>query len=84
MFDDGCTSLVFLRSTMVVYPCDKHKVFRLLTGKKGQLKKEVTSVAKMTNFGFGPKIIVVQVNHPLQVLIIEWFIMICKQDTCTK
>ena len=39
---------------MVVYPCDIHKVSRLLTGKKGQLKKEVPSVAMMTNFGFGP------------------------------
>ena len=44
----------FLRSAMVVYPCDIHKVSRLLTGKKGQLKKEVPSVAMMTNFGFGP------------------------------
>ena len=39
---------------MVVYPCDIHKVSKLLTGKKGQLKKEVPSVAMMTNFGFGP------------------------------
>ena len=39
---------------MVVYPCDVHKVPRLLTGKKGQLRKEVPSVAMMTNFGFGP------------------------------
>ena len=39
---------------MVVYPCDIHKVSRLLTRKKGQLKKEVPSVAMMTNFGFGP------------------------------
>ena len=39
---------------MVVYPCDVHKVSRLLTGKKGQLRKEVPSVAMMTNFGFGP------------------------------
>ena len=39
---------------MVVYPCDIHKVSRLLTGKTGQLKKEVPSVAMMTNFGFGP------------------------------
>ena len=54
MLDHGCTSLVFLRSAMVVYPCDKHKVSRLLTGKTGQLKKEVSSVALMTNFGFGP------------------------------
>ena len=54
MFDHGCASLVFLRSTMVVYPCDIHKVSRLLTGKKGQLKKDVPSVAMMTNFGFGP------------------------------
>ena len=54
MFDHGCTSLVFLRSAMVVYLCDIHKVSRLLTGKKGQLKKEVPSVAMMTNFGFGP------------------------------
>ena len=54
MFDHGCTSLVFLQSVMVVYPCDIHKVSRLLTGKKGQLKKEVPSVAMMTNFGFGP------------------------------
>ena len=45
---------MFLRSAMVVYPCDIHKVFRLLTGKKGQLRKEVPSVAMMTNFGFGP------------------------------
>ena len=42
---------------MVVYPCDIHKVSRLLTGKKGQLKKEVPSVAMMTNFGFGPKVL---------------------------
>ena len=40
---------------MVVYPCDIHKVSRLLTGKKGQLTKEVPSVAMMTNFGFGPE-----------------------------
>ena len=39
---------------MVVYPCDIHKVSRLLTGKNGQLKKEIPSVAMMTNFGFGP------------------------------
>ena len=39
---------------MVVYPCDMHRVSRLLTGKKGQLKKEVPSVAMITNFGFGP------------------------------
>ena len=39
---------------MVVYPCDMHKVSRLLTGKKGQLKKEDLSIAMMTNFGFGP------------------------------
>ena len=39
---------------MVVYPCDIQNVYRLLTGKKGQLKKEVPSVAMMTNFGFGP------------------------------
>ena len=39
---------------MVVYPCDIHKVSRLLTENKGQLKKEVPSVAVMTNFGFGP------------------------------
>ena len=32
-------SLVFLRSAIVVYPCDIHKVSRLLTGKKGQLRK---------------------------------------------
>ena len=31
----------FLRNAMVVYPCDIHKVSRLLTGKKGHLKKEV-------------------------------------------
>ena len=54
MFDDGCASLVFLRSAMVVYPCDINKNSRLLTGKKGQLKKEVPSIAMMTNFGFGP------------------------------
>ena len=42
---------------MVVYPCDIHKVSRLLTGKKGQLKKEVPSVAMMTNFGFGPLVL---------------------------
>ena len=36
------------------------KVFRLLTGKKGQLKKEVPSVAMMTNFGFGPKVPIVK------------------------
>ena len=41
---------------MVVYPCDIHKVSRLLTGKTGQLKREVPSVAMMTNFGFGPYI----------------------------
>ena len=45
---------MFLRSTLVVYLCDIHKVSRLLTGKEGQLKKEVPSVAMMTNFGFGP------------------------------
>ena len=39
---------------MVVYPCDIHKVSRLLTGKRGQLRKEVPSFAMMTNFGFGP------------------------------
>ena len=39
---------------MVVYPRDIHKVSRLLTGKKGQLRKEVPSVAMITNFGFGP------------------------------
>ena len=39
---------------MVVYPCDIHKVSRLLTGKKGQLIKEVPSIVVMTNFGFGP------------------------------
>ena len=54
MFDHGCASLVFLQSAMVVYPCDIHKVSKLLTGKKGQLKKEVPSFAMMTNFGFGP------------------------------
>ena len=54
MFDHSCASLVFLRSVMVVYPCGIHKVFRFLTGKKGQLRKEVPSVAMMTNFGFGP------------------------------
>ena len=54
LFDHGCASLVFLQSEMVVYPCDIHNVSRLLTGKKGQLKKEVPSVAMMTNFGFGP------------------------------
>ena len=53
MFDHGCASLVFLWSSVVVYPCDIHKVSRLLTGKK-QLEKEVPSVAMMTNFGFGP------------------------------
>ena len=42
---------------MVVYPCDIHKVSKPLTGKKGQLKKEVPSVAMMTNFGFGPSCI---------------------------
>ena len=52
----GCASLVFLRRTMVVYPCDIHKVSRLLTGKKGQLRKEIPSVAMMTNFGFGPTV----------------------------
>ena len=54
MCDHDCTSLVFLRSGMVVYPCDIHKVSKLLIGKEGQLKKEVPSVAMMTNFGFGP------------------------------
>ena len=54
MFDQGCTSLVFLRSALVVCPCNIQKVSRLLTGKKGQLKKEIPSVAMMTNFGFGP------------------------------
>ena len=57
VFDHGCTSLVFLRSAMVVYSCDIHKVSRLsrlLTGKKGQLKKEVPSIAMMTNFGIWP------------------------------
>ena len=52
MFDHNCASLVFL-SAMIVYPCDINKVSRLLAGKKGQLKKEILSVA-MTNFGFGP------------------------------
>ena len=42
---------------MVVYPCDIHKVSKPLTGKKGQLKKEVPSVAMMTNFGFGPPVV---------------------------
>ena len=40
MFDHGCASLVFLRSAIVVYPCDRpiglHKVSKPLTGKKGQ------------------------------------------------
>ena len=54
MFDHGCAALVFLRSAVVVYQCDIHKVSSLLTGKKGQLKKEVLSVTMMTNFGFGP------------------------------
>ena len=48
---------------MVVYPCDIHKVSRLLTGKKGQLTKEVPSVAMMTNFGFGPNALRVGFNH---------------------
>ena len=56
MFDHGCASLVFLWSAMVVYPCDIHKVSTLLTGKKGELKKEVLFVAMMTNFGFGPQV----------------------------
>ena len=43
---------MFLRSAMVVYPCDIHQVSRLLTGKKLQLKKDVPSVAMMTNLGF--------------------------------
>ena len=30
----------FLRSAMVVYPCDIHKVSKLLTGTKGKLKKK--------------------------------------------
>ena len=35
---------------MVVYPCDIiHRVSSLLTGKKGHCKKIM-----MTNFGFGP------------------------------
>ena len=55
MFDHGCASLVFLWRAMVVYPCDIHKGSRLLTGKKEQLKKEIPSVAMMTNFGFGPE-----------------------------
>ena len=42
---------------MVVYPCNIHKVSGLLTGKKGQLRKEVLSVAMMTNFGFGPNLL---------------------------
>ena len=33
----------FLWSAIVVYPCDIHKVSRRLTGKKGQLKKEIPS-----------------------------------------
>ena len=40
---------------LFIHPCDIHKVSRLLTGKEGQLKKEVPSVAMMTNFGFGPQ-----------------------------
>ena len=39
MLDHGCASFLFLWRAMVVYPCDIHKVSRLLTGKKGQLKK---------------------------------------------
>ena len=39
---------------MVVYPYDIHKVSRLLTGKKGKLRKEVPSVAMMTNFWIWP------------------------------
>ena len=43
---------------MVVDLCDKHtkcRVSSLLTGKKGQFKKEIrTFVAMMTNFGFDP------------------------------
>ena len=68
MFDHGCASLVFLWSAMVVYPYDTHKVSKLLTGKKGQLKKEVPSVATMTNFGFGPMWVCVKEsnnNHKL-------------------
>ena len=51
---------------MVVYPCDIHQVSRLLTGKKGQLKKEVPSVAMMTNFGFGPTILYPKVQKCIQ------------------
>ena len=47
---------------MVVYPCDMHKVSGLLTGRKGQLRKEDPFVAMMTNFGFGP--------NPLNLFII--------------
>ena len=57
MFDHVSASLVFVQSAMgQVYPCDIHKVPKLLTGKKGHLKKEVPSVAMMTNFGFGARV----------------------------
>ena len=36
---------------LFINPCDIRKVSRLLTEKKGQLRKEVPSVAMMTNFG---------------------------------
>ena len=64
MFDHGCASLVFLRRTMVVYPCDIHKVSRLLTGKKGQLRNRVPSIAMMTNFGFGPGLYLAPARQP--------------------
>ena len=80
MFDDDCASLVFLRSAMVVYPCDINKKSRLLTGKKGQLKKEVPSVAVMTNFGS---------NHPLmpqswgkQIRVVGCHVQVCRECTC--
>ena len=46
---------------------DIHKVSRLLSGKKGQLKKEITSVVMMTNFGFGPMYV--------QISTARWYII---------
>ena len=74
MFDHDCTSLVFLGSAMVVYPCDIHKVSKLLIGKEGQLKKEVPSVAMMTNFGFGP--VIVTHTQKKQIRLRMWVFLI--------
>ena len=58
MLDHGCASLVFLWSSVIVYPCDIHKVSKLLTGKKGQLEKRSSVRHMMTNFGFGPQLLI--------------------------